>query len=150
MKKMMFGLTVGVVALLSLGTILTVSRKSDGIHSTTGSYADSQVDTVKFVRPANIGALAFAAEWQDSVSVTSAVYRRVIDGTAIPAIASDTLSSFYAFTGTPTGANPVRAITQAITLAPLADEYWVIVTYASSANGTTSETVKYEFIKQVN
>ena len=41
-------------------------------------------------------------------------------------------------------------VTRAVTLAPLADEYWVIVTYAGSANGVTTPTAVYEFIKTLS
>lgn len=151
MKKFtaVFALLLVPVLLFGAGNKKTVVNNNDGsVASVTASYAKSYVDTVKFVRPPGLNAFAFAAEWQDSVSITSVTYVRVIDGTPCPAAAADTLSSFYAFTGTPTGANPIRACVQAVTLAPLADEYWFYVTYAGSACGVTSATVKYKIIQQ--
>jgi hypothetical protein len=135
--------------LFGAGNNKTVVNASDGATaSVTATFAISYVDTVKFIRPVGLTAFAFAAEWQDSVSVTSVTYKRVIDGTPCAAATADTLSSFYAFTGTPTGANPIRSCVQAVTLAPLAEEYWFFVTYAGSACGVTSPTVKYKIIQQ--
>lgn len=137
------------VLLMGAGNNKTVANVSDGsVAYVTASYAISYVDTVKFIRPAGLTAFAFAAEWQDSVSITSVTYKRVIDGTPCAAATADTLSSFYAFTGTPTGANPIRSCVQAVTIAPLADEYWFFVTYAGSACGVSSNTVKYKIIQQ--
>lgn len=151
MKKYaaVFALLLIPALLLGAGNKKYVANTSDGsVAVVTASFANSYVDTIKFVRPPDLNAFAFSAEWQDSVSITSVTFVRVIDGTACAAAAADTLSSFYAFTGTPTGANPIRAVTQAVTLAPLADEYWFYVTYAGSANGVTSATVKYKIIQQ--
>lgn len=151
MKKLTYLMVLFLVASFAFaaGNKKTLTPSVDGrVATVTATFASSYVDTVKWIASAGVSAAAFAAEWQDSVSVTSVTFVRVVDGTAMAAAAADTLSSFYAFTGTPTGAAPVRAVTQAFTLAPLADEYWFYVTYASSANGVGTPTVKYKVILQ--
>lgn len=111
----------------------------------THSYTTSEVDTLIWNREGSVSALAFAAHFKDSVSVTSVIVRRVIDGQVQAVIAGDTLTPFNSFVST---SNTGSAVTAAVTLAPLADQYWFIITYAGSAQGFTSATAVYEGIKQ--
>lgn len=119
----------------------------------TNTYANSQVDTVIFTREAGLSGLAFAAHFKDSCSVTSVAVRRVVDGAFMAAVAADTLANFAAFVsivdGAPTSTTFVngKSVTATVTLAPQADQYLFIVTYAASANGFTTPTVVYEAIK---
>ena len=68
---------------------------------------------------------------------------RVINGQSIGVQANDTL------TGITFDVNTDTSVVSAITLAPLADQYWVVVNYTSSGVGVSgNETARYEFIKQ--
>lgn len=118
------------------------------------TFANSQVDTVHYKVTAGLTALSFSAHFKDSVSVTSVSYRRVTNGEPMAAIAADTLANFAAYVNTAAGyrgtsANPSSARVNAVTLAPLPDEFWFIVTYASSGNGVTNGKVRYEVIGTV-
>jgi uncharacterized membrane protein len=112
-------------------------------QTATNTYADSQVDTVKLSRVAGLSALAFGVAIGDSVSITDVIVRRVIGGGTTAVAAGDTLYSSYATTA----AGKKLA---AVTLAPVAEEYWFIVTYAGSANGVTSPTVTYTAVQQLD
>lgn len=131
------------------------SGASKAVLSTT--YANSQVDTVIFAREGGLSGLAFAAHFSDSVKVTSAVLRHIVDGEVFGTIATaDTLTNFAAFVDTSTSAfgmkgssgAPSSCVTNTVTLTPLGDAYWVIVTYAASLCGTGTPTVKYELVRQ--
>lgn len=147
-------LSVGVVAVfaVTLADINSIPH-NQGIltESVTGDFADSEVDTVKYIRDGSgrLAGLAFACEWNDSVSVSLVTVRRIIDGTVQPLIAGDTLTAYTSFSDL-TAASEPNAKTATVTLAPLADEYWFIVTYAGSNNGVTAPTVKYMAKKQLN
>ena len=115
----------------------------------TGDFADSEVDTVKYrVTDSDLTGFTFAAEWNDSVSVSLVTLRRVYDGTVQTLIAGDTLTAFTSFSDL-TAASEPNSKAGTVTLTPHADEYWFIVTYAASNNGVTSATVKYKLIKQL-
>lgn len=132
---MKFILSVMTILLFSAATIPLPSSGGPNVLR-SGTYANSQVDTVFYARPATLSGGAFMATWADSVSVTTIIMRRVVDGVVQAVVAGDTL--FTSFAGTST--------TQKIatfTLTPMPGQYAFIVTYASSANGFTSPTVKY-------
>ena len=137
-------------ALLFLGTTITTTNR--GRHSFgTGTYAQDQTDTVKWAREENVKSLAFAARYNDTVEVVTARVLRVVNGKPVQqgaTTAGDTLTRLTALAQTTT-ANIALGITtyDAITLAPLADEYWVIVQY-DTVCGVAGTTVRYEFIKE--
>lgn len=146
-------LVVGYLMLGASGQVPTTQRLDLSSSVATNSYANSQVDTVVWNREPSVSGAAFAAHFLDSVSVTNVILRRVVDGTLQPVLAGDTLIS-STFTSTTDGNAATQSFsngvskTVAITLAPLADTYVFIVTYAGSANGVTTATVNYEIIKQ--
>ena len=107
--------------------------------SVTNTFANSQVDTVRFTREAGLSGLAFAFYSAESLSVTNVICRRVVNGRAQSVIAGDTIVGAFAFAGAT--ADTMKLAT--VTLAPIPTEYWFIVTYAGSANGVTAPTVKY-------
>ena len=153
MKKYIFA-AVGLflVCSMAIAGIKTVTSHQNLRSATvSGAYATSLTDTVKFSNmDAGLSALSFAAHYKDSVSVTRATIRRVIDGTVTALIAGDTLTAFTSFATTGSG-NPNSSVSAPITLSPLADEYWVVIIYAGgTVNGTNANTVRYEFLKTLN
>jgi hypothetical protein len=127
-----------------------------GVSKLVSTYANSQIDTVVITRESGVSAISFAVHAKDSVffgTTAAAVVRRVVDGTLMPAITGDTLQ-FTAIQSTTDGNTSTLAFgngtsyTRALTLAPLADQYIVILKYHSSGNGVTSPTIVYEAIKQ--
>ena len=118
-----------------------------GIGKTAYSKAlvKAQVDTLIYVRKGDENALAFAVELKDSGKITSVTFQRGVNGIYMAQVTADTLSSFYALTSTGT-----KAATQAVTLAPLADQYRFIVTYDTTTTlfGVTTPTVNYEVLRQ--
>lgn len=126
------------------------------VESYVGTYTNSQIDTVIINRDPGLSALSFGAHFGDSVSTyatAAATVRRVVDGVLTPAIAGDTLTNWSSVLSVVVS-NPTSnkfangtALVGAITLAPLADQYLVILKYAAAGQGT-SHNVKYEAIKQ--
>lgn len=115
------------------------------ISKATKAYAISQVDTLIFNREPGLSGLAFTAKWKDSVSITSILLRRVVDGKASAFVAAtDSIMTLLPYLATTVDTTMLKTIT----LAPLADTYWVIVTYAGSAQGVTTPTAVYQFEKQ--
>ena len=108
------------------------------------SYATSYVDTIYYNREAGLAGLAFAGHWQDSVSITNVIVRRMVDGKTEGALAGDTLTAF----SSKVAVTNDTTLAGTITLAPLCDTYIVYVTYAGSGQGVTSAKATYEFIKQ--
>lgn len=132
------------------GQVSLVLNAGTASTSATKTFANSQVDTVNIPRDRAVAAITFAAHWKDSVSITRAVLERMIDGQVMGRLAGDTLTSFTSYVNATNEANPDTSLAQAITMNPLADVYRVIVTYASSGNGVTKNTVKYEANRQYN
>lgn len=126
------------------GQVTFVTNPNTAISKTTKAYATSQVDTLIFNRESGLSGLSFTAKWKDSVSITSILLRRIVDGKASAFITTDSIQ-----TGLPYLATTVdTTMLKTITLAPLAEQYWVIVTYAASAQGVTTPTAVYQFQKQ--
>jgi len=117
------------------------SSYSKAIIDGTRTFANSQVDTLKYTRPSGLAGAAFSVAFGDSFSVTNVIMRRVVNNEVLAVVAGDTLVGAVA--GTAAGA---RVAT--ITLAPLVDEYRFFVTYAGSANGFTTPTVNYAIQQQ--
>jgi hypothetical protein len=113
------------------------------LQKTTGTYAASQVDTITFSRDANCQAYAFAMSWADSVKITTILLKRVINGVEMAQVTTDSLVASAGFSST-----AAVGLTKAITLAPLADQYRIYITYNASDNGVTSATNAYEVLKQ--
>lgn len=111
------------------------------------AYVKNQTDTVIINREGSMSALALGIHTKDSSKITLAVVRRVVDGVASALAAGDTLAPFTAWRNT---TNAGATATAEITLAPLADQYWVIVTYENSdtTQGVSTPTVVYEALKQ--
>lgn len=140
------------VAVIAMFLILGASGKVNvpqnsglAVSKTSKAYADAQVDTVIFAREPGLAGLSFGAHFKDSVNVRSVVLRRVVDGIAEAVVSTDTL---WQSDSSATAKSKVATIT----LAPLPDVYWVIVTYATNngglVNGVTTPTAVYEFNKQ--
>jgi len=148
---------LGVLALVALGVLVqgnqvTVPYKP-GVtpSSVVKTYANSQVDTVTWAREGGVSALAFGAEWKDSVSLTSVQVVRLVNGKQFRTngtVARDSVVEFRTYQNLANTANPDSACVGVVQLYPIADSYQFIVTYAGSGNGVTNPTVVYELIKQ--
>lgn len=149
MKKFIIpGLLLLVVVFIFLGASGQVTLTLNAGTSVTKSskaYAASQVDTVRMSRDRAVAAMSFAVHFKDSVSITSAIVRRVYDGVAEAALTTDSLAAFTGFVST-----AAASVGATITMAPLPDEYWIVVTYAGSAQGFTTPTAVYEVNRQYN
>lgn len=147
-------LLVSSVGYAASGKVTLTGTTDASVASATNTYANSQVDTVVWVRDGSVSAISFAAHFKDSASVTSCVIRRVVDGALMAAVTADTVANIQPFVSVVDGASGSttysngKSVTGLVTLTPLADIYLFIVTYAGSANGVTTPTVKYEVVKQ--
>jgi hypothetical protein len=138
-------LIVGItVAFAASGQVTFTTTPATAVSKATKAYAASQVDTLRFSREAGLSGLAFTAKWKDSVSLTNILLRRVVDGKASAFITTDSIMTLLPYVATTNDTTLLKTIT----LAPLCDEYWVIVTYAGSGQGTGTNTAVYEFQKQ--
>lgn len=149
MKILKLALIVGLIFLIAspaFGVIKTPTGSGQRSSTCTGTYANSQVDTVKFQMEEGIAALTFAAYFADSAGVTSVSWVKVINGTVVTAVAADTLIAGKSYDSDVAG-NAFAGTVTSLT-APLGDQIWFIVTYAGSENGVSSATNKYEIIKQ--
>jgi len=140
-----------VIALYAAGSKYTLSSGSNAsvVRAASKAYADSRTDTVIITRDAALSALAFGCHWRDSVSVTLVTIKRLVNGVLMGSgagntapLLGDTLVPYTSFATTIAASK-----TAAITLAPLCDQYMILIVYAGSANGVTSATVDYEAIK---
>jgi hypothetical protein len=130
-----------VLCVFLMGATFDVPGNRNFTTRVAGTYADSQIDTLKLPGDQYWAGLALGIEFADSASVTSVVSRRVIGAGMVPALTADTLT---ALAGATTAAGQRLA---SVAVAPKAVEYWFFVTYASSNNGVTSPNVSYIFIK---
>lgn len=114
------------------------------------TFANSQVDTIHYEPASGLTNLSFGVHFKDSVSVTSGTIRRIINGEPTTALAGDTLpltgfaNTTAGFRGSSANPSSVRLINISVT--PVPDEFWFIVTYASSGNGVTNGKVRYEVL----
>lgn len=151
MKKNLFYILMPIVAVIATASLVWAAgynksfpTRAGNSTTTVSAYeAASHVDTVKYYREAGVGALAFGIKWPDSLNIGKVIVRRIVSGKVTPVVAGDTLISLD--TATATGSR-----TKAVTMAPLADEYWFFVTYGASGNDITDSSVIYVLNKQYN
>jgi hypothetical protein len=149
MKRLLFSvlLVLFIVSIVQAEQAVLVGAGK--VRSTvTGTFGNSEVDTVIWVREPGVTAIAFGIQAADTIDMsTTTAVRRIINGVAVTALAADTLANAEALAGTDYLV-PVASL-DAVTLAPLAEQYWFIVTYHSTANGTgTTNVVRYFLEKQ--
>lgn len=144
-----FALFIGLIVLMGASGQVTLVKRADVGQSTgTKTFANSQVDTVRWKREEGVSAAAFAAFWTDTVSITQVVVLRVIDNTVTARVAGDTITAFSAKAIAANVTTLNAAIVGTVTMAPLADEYWFQVTYAGSNNGAAgTRNVTYKVLK---
>jgi hypothetical protein len=119
------------------GRTKSLPTRSGSSVTTVSSFAvASYVDTVKYYRESGVTALAFGLKWPDTLNIGKVIVRRVVSGKLTPAVAGDTLISLDTAVAT-------AARTKAVTMAPLADEYWFFVTYGATVNDITDSSVIY-------
>lgn len=138
-------LAIGVtVALAASGQVTFSTNPNTAISKTSKAYAASQVDTLIFNRESGLSGLSFTAKWKDSVKLTNILLRRIVDGKASAFVTTDSIMTNLPYTATTNDTTLLKTIT----LAPLAEQYWVIVTYEATGNGVTTPTAVYQFNKQ--
>lgn len=162
MKKLLFLLATFLVFSVSFAGKYTLpadgNTKTEALSKT---FANSQVDTIIITRDKALNALTFAAQWDDTVSLISIVVFRSYKTTrymtgAVAAtnaeltVTADTLFSNHdANTTTVIYANTVSyGRVFEIALSPLADQYYVVVTYGATGNATDGKVVHYGALKQ--
>lgn len=130
----------------SAGTKVSVPFNDNlAFSKANGVIANSRVDTIVVPWNPSLAQQSLAVYFaEDSVSITNAIVRRVVNGVPMAVQVGDTLTAFTSFSAT-TGAS-VRTAT--ITTAPLCETYWIILTFAGSANGVTTPTYTAESIRQ--
>lgn len=122
-------------------TLLTIPQNTGYALSTvTGTYANSQTDTVYFYRNRYLSTLSFGIYNADSVSITSIVVRRIINGNWTTVFAGDTLGT--SITSTTTN-NKLYFVTLNTASLPQCDLFAFVIVYAGSANGVTTPNVTY-------
>jgi hypothetical protein len=131
------------VIILFTFTSATLEFKRTGAPLTqiTGTYAASQVDTVKYVWEGTEHALNFYVHVRDSVSITNVIVHRVVDSKLRAVAAGDTIISAVV-------ARQDTVISGAVTPTPPNEQLWFFVTYAGSAQGVTTPTLTYGLVKQ--
>ena len=138
-------LVVGITMIFGGAQVTVPLAAGLPVSKTSKTFVSGQVDTITFNREAGLSALSFSIRTKDSSNITSIVLRRAFDGILSPVVATDTLSAVDSSASD-------RAIIKTITLAPLSDQYKVIVTYNTDDGGinqgTTTPTVVYGFNKQ--
>ena len=138
-------LVVGITMIFGGAQVTVPLAAGLPVSKTSKTFVSGQVDTITFNREAGLSALSFSIRTKDSSNITSIVLRRAFDGIFSPVVATDTLSAVDSSASD-------RAIIKTITLAPLSDQYKVIVTYNTDDGGinqgTTTPTVVYGFNKQ--
>ena len=149
MKKVIFKAVSGLMLLATVfifigaGNYLSVPLRAGSPQtSVVVTYANSQVDTLRFIREPGLAGLSFAIRAKDSMSLTSVRVRRVVNGVMLAPVAGDTI-----ITTVVSITNDTLKIAT-VTLAPLCDEYRFFITYAGSANGVTTPTAEYVFNRQ--
>ncbi len=137
MKKITL-LAVIAVAVLSIGAELTFYGTSLKTSWTQGTYADSQVDTLTWIRAGHESGATFWLQSRDSVNIVNVILRRQFNGSLLADLEGDTLL------GASSDTVDAGALFQApITLNPYTDTTLIFVTYEDSLNGVTSPTVRY-------
>lgn len=133
-----------ILATLAIGASITLTGSSVTVSkSAVGTYANSQVDTLTWVRTGNETGASFFIKAGDSVSITNVILRRQFWGTLLAAIAGDTILGSTAST-----ANTGYATYGTITLSPYCDTVKIIVNYDTTNNGVTSPYVQYGVAKK--
>lgn len=155
-RKLLYSLLVGLLmttVAMAQVTVYRVTGVGAAVSPKYGaSFTNSTVDTVIWVREKGVTSLAFSMYANDTVEVTTArVLRSVGNNPAQQGAAAegDTLTNLTALDQTTAAAIALGITTlDAITLAPLADQYWVIIQYNASGNGVAGSLADYKFIKE--
>jgi hypothetical protein len=132
-----------ILAVASIGATLTLSGITLKTSSVNGTYANSQVDTLTWVRGAQESGATFWVSAKDSLAITDVILRRQFQGGLATVIAGDTLLG-----STTSTANTGTIKYATITLLPYCDTLKIFVTYTSSGNGVTSPIVQYGVAKK--
>lgn len=164
MNKVFKFLAVGIISLLfaqasfagANGQILLTASNYDPVDFATVTYANSQTDTVVWVREAGVSGISFSANWTDSVKIASDSGCRVLRvvGNFATFTSGDTLAfSAYSSTANNGVAYSVwfaqgNALVKSVTITPYTDKILFIVKYAASGNASVSNpTVQYKVNK---
>lgn len=135
MKKLglLFALTL---AVLAIGAQLVIRISTPTMSVVSGTFVNSQVDTLTLKRETNMSAATFWIFPKDSMTLTNVIVRRQFRGVLVPAIAGDTILSS-------TKVDSAVISYASITLSPYVDTLKLFVAYADSDNGVTTPSVIY-------
>lgn len=144
MKRIAPLVLIVAIALLTIGA-LNFRNAGQPTSKVSGTFANSQVDTVRYKREGSESALQFWMHLNDSSKITSVIMRRVnrANGDSILSalVAGDTVTVADSSTS-------ARLIEKTMNVAPLSEELWFFVTYAATKNGVTTPQVTYGLNKQ--
>lgn len=143
MKKLaVASVLILIVALVAFSAQLTLKGAGRPVSLATGTYANSQIDTVTYTVEGSVTAYRFYIHPADSVSVTNIIVRRIFDSRLLSVQAGDTIIGALASISADT------LLTGAAPATPLCEQLKFLVKYAASANGVTTPTVTYGLVKQ--
>jgi hypothetical protein len=153
MKRVLFSiLTILLVVSVVQAKKLTIPLGSGRANSSiSGTYANSQVDTITIIREPGVTAMSLSVTTSDSAqfgtTVGGTIYRK-IDDNLITAVAADSLyyASNWATTSN-TGASYAGNIVISSATLALPSYYVVYLKYAAAGNGVSTPTVVYKVQK---
>lgn len=150
MKTLIYAVVTMMVMLLFTGGNRRLSTSGEAMVSDTLFSSANKVDTIKVKREKGVAAMSYFMYTIDSSNVKSVVLRRVVNSVAEAAQVGDTL---IALDSSATAKLRIKTVT----LAPLADEYWFVVTYSAKIDSPTtinnsldSNHVRHGVIRQYN
>lgn len=131
MKQLILVLITFFGIMLFTGGSKRLSASGEAVVSDTLFSAANKVDTIKVKREKGVTAMSYFMYTIDSSNIKSAVLLRVFNNVAEAAQVGDTLITLDS-------SATAKVRIKAITMAPLADEYWVVVTYSARIDSPTT------------
>lgn len=125
MKQLILAVMSMLVLLLFTGGNKRLSTSGEGSVSDTLFYCSGKTDTIKVKREKGVSVMSYVLYTPDSSNVTNVIVKRIFNNVAMATQAGDTIIA-----GDSSGAAKLRIV--AVTMSPIADEYWFIVKYAST------------------
>lgn len=148
---------VVVLSLASLGAVLTTTGIGQSYSTTnTGTYADAQVDTVKWAREKGVVGASLSIQVTDSCNIRHIRVKRVVANKIVgnAVVVADTIAGAAVAGVVPASADSsadAASFVHTFTLTPYAEEYWFFVTYATGVtykNAVDTNNVVYKIQKQ--
>lgn len=149
---------VAIALMAATGTFTGIDRATSVAVTSTGTYSQGGIDTIKWAREKGVAALALGIYVTDSSNIQNIVVKRVVQNKIVGnAVAvADTIAGAASSGVVPVSADSsadAASFVHAVTLAPFAEEYWFFVKYATGVtykNAFDTNYVTYKLIKQYN